>query len=642
MFDEYRFGLTLCTKLILTILILAPKEPHASEQIQLSAFPASELEATLAAKDTDFAKAIANERKKRIPKVIIIPGVMGSKLTDAATGKIFWGRNVDSDDAHLLKYNPEQETKAEILDVYEFWQIKKDVYGEALEKIQEIYLENPSFFEVFAYDWRQDNKLSAKEFGTWICSRKDVLDGSNVIFIAHSMGGLVLKQWIRSEFNTKTISCGDGGNMTFNTSKVAFVGVPHYGAPQAIHSFANGFTLAASDRPDTWFGGIVKWLDQQTLSAPINKYGYTFPSAYQLLPIYESGCIGKRNSDIPTPLTRKIDDGTPKLQTYVFAHNLWKTMKWPHSTDGVPETFNNQEVANLIDQGLNFLCNLAKSPLPEHIVPSYFTSNSFQTISSCHINGSQANCNETMGGDGTVPYYSAREMFSDTPPIPYDVGGELKHPYMLKSKSLWQFVFNQVQSAKNNPVVDGAAANFRLQETLIEAYAQSSAVPAYSPIHITPEQQEVYNRIIEGVFAKFDITPAQIYSQSRGENVPADVKKSIYRYVQTTNSPNVSSANKAFAGNRLTLSFVDSEDWTAAIEIGEEVKRSDAFQNLKTEDKDDVQLYLENNLGQAFLNNKQTIEAAEAFERAAKLGNPKARQNLISTQNILQSTSFSN
>jgi len=109
----------------------------------------------------------------------------------------------------------------------------------------------------FAYDWRQDVRLSAR------CLAQAIQDwdiSGPVILIAHSLGSLVTRYYIEHL----------GGKN--RVRQAIFMGGPHYGVPKAIASLRM--------KADLLPFGILGDRLRDILS--------TFPSFYQILPIYNS------------------------------------------------------------------------------------------------------------------------------------------------------------------------------------------------------------------------------------------------------------------------------------------------------------------------------------------------------------------
>lgn len=212
---------------------------------------------------------------KRNP-VIIIPGILGSYLSDQS-GEEVWpnltSTVLDPWDIHLNKLAlPEDGVPAGNSVMY-----PKDIFREILSKdffqglIEELenngYKENKDLF-VFPYDWRRDLNSTAGD-GTYeevksldekIEEIKELTGANKVDIIAHSMGGLVSKLYIKKY----------GGN---SIDKFIDIGTPHLGAPKAFKILAYGDNLGFSI-----FGKTI--LNEEK----VKNISQNFPSIYQLLP----------------------------------------------------------------------------------------------------------------------------------------------------------------------------------------------------------------------------------------------------------------------------------------------------------------------------------------------------------------------
>src|ERR1041384_4678985 len=149
-------------------------------------------------------------------RVIVVPGILGSRLVNRKTGEVVWptafrsetdglGLPISPDlaanrddlvperiieTAKLLKYGPE---------VYVYHELLKALrtYG----GYREGDWDNPGAdgdhdtFYVFAYDWRRDNVETARELFRQIENLKRKLNRPDLRFniLAHSMGGLIAR-----------------------------------------------------------------------------------------------------------------------------------------------------------------------------------------------------------------------------------------------------------------------------------------------------------------------------------------------------------------------------------------------------------------------------------------------------------------
>lgn len=215
----------------------------------------------------------------RVP-VVIIPGIMGSYLNHDDEGKTeVWLSlskmalsNDDYLDDLLLPINGFINTEnniisAGILDTVNVLGFKIDFFDGLITKLKsDGYVEGKDLF-VFPYDWRLDvvdnvmgNKYSKVE------SLKDKIDkvlreskSDKVDIVAHSMGGLLAKYYIKNVDATKV-------------NRFVDIGTPHLGAPKAAK------VLNYGDNMDIKFGMFgLNPLE-------IKKISQNMPSAYNLLP----------------------------------------------------------------------------------------------------------------------------------------------------------------------------------------------------------------------------------------------------------------------------------------------------------------------------------------------------------------------
>ncbi len=161
------------------------------------------------------------------------------------------------------------------------------IYGQLVELLRNDLPERgedkvPAY--VFAYDWRQDNRLTAARLGQFI---KEVIDRANLLrryagrcqavdLVGHSMGGLVIA------------ACLAGGKHLTSTGRplvrrVVTLGTPYLGAVDAIAKLATGESEIVGQRRNT-----ERELARLT------------PAVYQLLPVYERAFFD-------TPSRRPLD-----------------------------------------------------------------------------------------------------------------------------------------------------------------------------------------------------------------------------------------------------------------------------------------------------------------------------------------------
>ncbi len=139
-----------------------------------------------------------------------------------------------------LRYPSAEPVLAEVLDeVYVPVISNQDVYGTGLKEIAAITGSPDSLFK-FPYDWRQSNVKSAADFSQWLCrpAIAQKIKDRPVIFIAHSMGGLILKYWLMHHYKKSGCDANDRFVNHMPIFKIAFVGTPNFGSPKAILAFS--------------------------------------------------------------------------------------------------------------------------------------------------------------------------------------------------------------------------------------------------------------------------------------------------------------------------------------------------------------------------------------------------------------------
>jgi pimeloyl-ACP methyl ester carboxylesterase len=215
--------------------------------------------------------------------IVFVPGFMGSKLRDKKTGKLVWldfsqaGANplkwpawLDNLANQMIYPNDNLEPDGIIEDVLFAppW-IKQEQYGRLLKTLEDWgYRVNPKKFPenklnvyTFAYDWRQDNRISGKQLGAAVERWSAMHPGAQVWLMGHSNGGIVSRWYIEKE----------GGKD--KVSRLILLASPWDGAIKAVYMLFQGLDVVFRVKFNL-FG-----LPERTRAAL-----RTFPSAYQLVP----------------------------------------------------------------------------------------------------------------------------------------------------------------------------------------------------------------------------------------------------------------------------------------------------------------------------------------------------------------------
>ena len=209
--------------------------------------------------------------------VVLLPGITGSVL--AKDGKDVWaispgtawralasfghsitglelkGDGTEDDGVTAPRLMPDLHL------VPGLWKI--DGYGKVSRYLRSTFDLKPgqNFFE-YPYDWRRDNRLIAKRLkddsDRWLSNWRKQQPDAKLILIAHSMGGLVSRYFIE---------CLGGWR---DTRKLITFAAPYRGSLNALGFIVQGMRHGV---------GPVTLLDMSNLLR-------SFPSVYQLLPIY--------------------------------------------------------------------------------------------------------------------------------------------------------------------------------------------------------------------------------------------------------------------------------------------------------------------------------------------------------------------
>jgi pimeloyl-ACP methyl ester carboxylesterase len=199
---------------------------------------------------------------KRKP-IVFVPGFMGSQLW--LGDKVVWPNLrtlATRTEVYMLPETSPLQVKGLVEDVVIVPNLyKQEQYSQLTDFLREGlgYKTNVDLLE-FAYDWRKDLRLAARQLreqiDAWRASSAD--PHAKVIIMAHSMGCLVTRYYI-------DVLGGDAA-----VERVILMGGPHRGTPKIVEALLTGKGL----------------LPFSVLDKRIRDVVATFPSVYQLLPIY--------------------------------------------------------------------------------------------------------------------------------------------------------------------------------------------------------------------------------------------------------------------------------------------------------------------------------------------------------------------
>ena len=229
--------------------------------------------------------------------IVIVPGYMGSQLLDTQDGRTLW---VDipgllRDPLHIpenvnhmlerLKYPNQDIVPAGLMDQVLFIPpfLKAEHYGRLLQALRRMGYQlgdtqgasTRAPVYSFAYDWRQDNRISARQLGQAIALWSDLHKPAKAWIIAHSNGGIVSRWYIEKE-----------GGKDF-VERLFLMGSPWDGAPKSLNVLMNGM--------DVFF---VKLLNRYGIQDKLKDLIRSFPSYYQLIPYSKPFVFDANNNPV--------------------------------------------------------------------------------------------------------------------------------------------------------------------------------------------------------------------------------------------------------------------------------------------------------------------------------------------------------
>ena len=215
-------------------------------------------------------------KRKMGDVVVLLPGITGSVLRK--DGRDLWGMTPGGAARALLSLGRsigELELQGDDVDdgitaplvmpdlhlIPGLWKI--DGYSKVsryiLDNFQVVPQEN--FFQ-FPYDWRRDNRISARQLKVktdkWLYAWRQENPEAKLVLVGHSMGGLVARYFLE---------CLEGWR---DTRALVTFGTPYRGSPNASNFLTRGMKKSL---------GPITLLD-------LSRLVRSFTSVYQLLPIY--------------------------------------------------------------------------------------------------------------------------------------------------------------------------------------------------------------------------------------------------------------------------------------------------------------------------------------------------------------------
>ncbi len=290
---------------------------------------------------------VTSLKKLRLP-VVFIPGIGGSELkTNSDT---YW---IEKDDGHGGKYthlypkdekiwvNQDEATKLGDDDYFDILKLKPDGitseadigingwltpygYGDIESFFTSLgYVKDKDFF-IYNYDWRKDIAGTRDDLDKLIETAKQKSGAPQVNIVAHSMGGLVARNYIADSTKTTKVN------------KLIELGVPHLGTPNSLKSLLFGSELKSK---------ILGFFPIGLEASETKDIFSTLTSIYELVPslnYYSLYNNSDQNHIYPYKDERDIDNNkeTGSLD-YSHLKTLLSNLNLSSSITNIAEQFHN-------------------------------------------------------------------------------------------------------------------------------------------------------------------------------------------------------------------------------------------------------------------------------------------------------------
>jgi hypothetical protein len=573
-----------------TVSALSLATPARTQGIKFELPDGPKIQVAVGKLRTEEQSAIRQAASEVFPLFVFIPGIMGSRLTKTLPDgkqKVIWGRfeGIFAPRDRDLAYAEGDTVKAEVMDEYFAANTSFDVYGKAVKAIRFMDFTMGDNVRLFPYDWRQSNSRSARDFAAWICKNRDEFRNRPLVLLAHSMGGLVLKSWLKNIYESEGCSSGEKFSNWIKIKKILFLGTPHYGAPKAVMAFADQYSLLI-DPADTTMSRLLGGLDAATVSKSVNAYGATFPSAYELLPVVNTNTCFKEPG-WPSSISVKQSNGTTHTDIDLFNEGMWTVLKWPKTLgpDIDRSKFMTEKLPLLLRSAKDFLCDLGRfQPDRKFDVVRIYGGNR-TTICGVVINEPAAAdagatvtpefCRDDDQGDGTVPKWVASEdKYSNADKIRMSAQS---HMQLVGSPEFLAYLRNY-KAELHRELQKKYAATVGNVDGLVTMYASIQSVVPSASGSIDPS--DISSQIARRVVAALGVAQSTIFAAARSESDPL-VRADGYRVFADV-SPS-EDMTRAWALNNAAHIYLGRKDFVAARNFGKlAIKAADEGRNSNT------------------------------------------------------------
>ncbi|MBL9170912.1 MAG: alpha/beta fold hydrolase [Verrucomicrobiales bacterium] len=153
--------------------------------------------------------------------------------------------------------------------------------------LEQTWSQKPTLF-TFPYDWRRANASHVTTLRQYISNIRALHDGARVDVIAHSMGGLVLRQYVLAHPE--------------DIGKVVTIGTPFWGSPMAVYRTLTG----------RFYDEVFDWFTSTDMQATLRS----MPSTAELIPPFRLDHISGRTRLLSEERWDLNEDRGDPLQNY--------------------------------------------------------------------------------------------------------------------------------------------------------------------------------------------------------------------------------------------------------------------------------------------------------------------------------------
>jgi tetratricopeptide (TPR) repeat protein/pimeloyl-ACP methyl ester carboxylesterase len=598
------------------------------------------------------SKQIIPAPKMKGPVVIFIPGILGSKLEQ--DGKVLWGEtafiNFDANRGAIKctsenKWCEDSKVKAKPLLKFEIDFLGKipftseDVYGNLSNRLnlaQGEFAVKP-VVEYFYYDWRQSIENTANKLDEKIneLQTAGVLNGNQLVIVAHSMGGLVAWKW-KDKIYKERLARGD---LKFRVTSMILLGSPLKGSCEMLRLMLRGYVpIPSESKYDQLYSHLFSDFRDEAL---------TFPSIYQLLPpspsdgnISESclqvdttdGLIAQNLDSDSSLINLNIASGNEQrneiIRTHVKGASEFRKSLYPSSREPLNEFPLNDRIYYIYSKSKETITDIEK-PLVNNYKYNAKRLGDGRVLMSSATNGNPNGRNAFPAGD-----YSHGNLFLSVSAfdiikkeVMLAIAEEQAKKYAIeinKKKDIKQIYIND----KMKPVLQNADVG----AVLIQAYDEGEK--AIEELKNSVQQNDLN---INSQNLKKETAYAYAVKHDKIATRTAYLELSIKR-------PQGADANKdvaidAYSLNRIGNNLIEKKQYSRAItsllsatDKIEEVEKTGQGSVFGTKkDWATLQQSVFNNLGRSYKETGNYEKAIEAYIKADTLGSPKAKKNLADT-----------